>query len=364
MWIPEYLTKNKTESSSDQTLYVDLPEKEQISFLQLDLSVTNATNLLTRTIMDPIDKIEVIADGVKTLYNLEPEIASYIQFVTQNGQYPNHNFNYVNAQRQTLELIIPFGRHLFDEEYMLDTGLYDSVQLRIPYTLDTSYETAASFRHSIVMWRPLEKLAPVGFIRSRAIEKETLATSAATINHKLPMTYPWRFLGARLNNEDQNIATTMDEIKLNVDEGRLIPFDLRINELRDLDKIRFPRTGFYRILSSSVTEEYFRAHVDNPWPDSIVSSAAVGLMYRPYHAIGDRLALTFYHVDGSTPTETFAIINVVSGVNPHQCLGLWDGRKEPFPADTLTQAKVEYSHAAYATELTTFIQEVVLGKLS
>ncbi|GAI12189.1 unnamed protein product, partial [marine sediment metagenome] len=36
------------------------------------------------------------------------------------------------------------------------------------------------------MWRPLEKLAPVGFIRSRAIQRETTAEAVATIDHKLP----------------------------------------------------------------------------------------------------------------------------------------------------------------------------------
>lgn len=366
IWIPEYLSEAKTESSSDQTLYIDLPDKEQIGFLKLDLSVQNAaTSILLRTIFDAIDKIEVIADGVKTLYSLEPEIASYIHYLTLNGILPNHNFNYLPSQRQTLELIIPFGRYLYDEQYLLDTGLYDSVQLRIPYTLDTDYDTAASFRHSIVMYRPLERLSPVGLIRNRTVQKELIAGSAAeTIHHKLPMALPWRFLGVRVEDEDVNLATNVTRIKLNIDEGRLIPFDLLINELRDMDKIRFPKKSFFRILASCTNDEHFKAHVDNPWPDAIVSSAAVPLMYRPEGAVGEKLAINMYYHDASEVTTHFAMIAVVGGLFPHKCLTLYDGRENPFPAKEHTQAKVEYSMSANAATLHTFIQEIVTGRLT
>lgn len=365
IWIPEYLTKNKTEASSDQTLYVDLPAREQISFLQVELSVQNAaTNMLLRTIFDAIDKIEIIADGVKTIYNLEPEIASYIHFLTMNGQYPNHGFNYAPSQRQTLELIIPFGRHLFDEEYMLDTGLYDSVQLRIPYTLNATYDTLATFKHNIVMWRPLEKLSPVGFIRSRSVQKETSNTAVETISHKLPMAYPWRYLGVRAEDYDENITSGISAVKLNVDEGRLVPFDLNINELRNFDKIRYPRTGYYWITAAIANENMFKAHVDYPYPESIVSSGVRPDMFKLYWAIGEQLGLNIYYHDG-TEDETVQAISVkVGGANPHKCLTLWDGRKEPFPAANYSQAKIEYDLAAKETILHTFVQEIVLGSLS
>lgn len=365
IWIPEYLTKNKTEASNDQTLYIDLPEKEQISFLQIEISVQNAAAaMLLRTIMDIIDKIEIIADGVKTIYNLEPEIASYIQFVTQNGLYPNHGFNYTPNARQTLELIIPFGRYLFDEEYMLDTGLYDSVQLRIPYTLDATYDTLATFRHSIVMWRPLEKLAPVGFIRNRAVQKETTTAAVQTIDHKLPMTYPWRYLGVRVEDTDQNITTDITNIKLNVDEGRLVPFDLRINELRDFDKIRFPETNGYKIMGALSDQTMVRGHTDYPYPRAIVSSGVRALIFKLYWAIGEQVGLNVYEATGVAVTDSHAIDMHVAGPNPHKCLTLFDGRATPFPAANFTQAKVEYEIAAYISTLHTFVQEIVKGRLS
>lgn len=366
IWIPEYLSENKTESSNDQTLYIDLPKKEQISFLKLDLSVQNvAGQQLLRTIMDVIEKIEVIADGVKTLYNLEPEIASYLQFVTQNGIFPKHNFNYTSLARQTLELIIPFGRFLYDEQYLLDTGLYDSVQLRIPYTLNATYDTLATFRHTVVMYRPLERLSPVGMIRNRTVQKEVFAGSAIeTIHHKLPMALPWRFLGVRVEDVDKNIATNVTRVKLNINEGRLIPYDLRINELLDMDRVRFPEISGYKIMGSLANEDMCRGHVDYPYPRAIVSSGVQPLIFRLYWAIGEQVGLKINLHDGTEWTSPMAIDLHVSGSNPHKCMTLFDGREDPFPAKEHTQAKVEYTMSANAATLHTFIQEVVTGRLT
>ena len=64
VWIPEYLSKAKVETSDDQTLYIDLPANEQISFLQVEVSAQgSATPRTTTTLIDDIEKYEVIADG-------------------------------------------------------------------------------------------------------------------------------------------------------------------------------------------------------------------------------------------------------------------------------------------------------------
>lgn len=367
IWIPEYLKKNVTESNDDQTLYIDLPDKEQITFLQVELYKTNSTTPSeTETILDEVERIEVIADGVKTLYNLEPEIASYIHFLTEGGIFPNHSFNYAPSGSQILELIIPFGRFRFDEEYLLDTGLYDSVQLRIPYTLSDTYSSSGTFRTNIVMWRPLERLSSKGIIRSRVIQKETSSGSAETISHKLPMSYPWRFLGVRFEDDDANIGTDVSAVKLNVDEGRLIPFDLNINELMDMEKMRFPRKSFYWITAALSDGTTIKAHVDYPYPESIVSSGVRALMFKLSSAAGEQVALNIYEADGTAVTDTHAISLKVGGANPHKCMTLYDGREDPFPAPSpeYTQAKVEYTLAAYETIIHTFIQEIVTGKLT
>jgi hypothetical protein len=364
-WIPEYLSKNKTESSDDQTLYIDLPKNEQISFLQVEVSMQGvATPRTTTTLIDKISQYEVIADGSKVLYSLEPELAYYIDFVTHGGVLPPMGFNYTPNARETHEFIIPFGRSPFDEDYLLDTANYNSVQLRIPYSTDGTHFTSGTFRHNIVLWRPLSKLEVAGFIRSRTIRKETSNTAVETLNHDLPVRYPLRYVAVRAEDLDQNIATDITAIKVNVDEGRLILADLNINEWRDMDKMRYPAVNDYEIVAALSDQTYVKAHMDSPWPKAIVSAGVRALMYKIYAAAGEQVALDIYEEDGSAVSDSHALIVHVDGPNPHKCLTILDGRKQPFDVSAHTEAKVEYTLAAYETILHTFVQEVVPGALT
>ena len=366
IWIPEYLSKAKVEASNDQTLYLDLPKNEQVSFLQVEVSAQGtSTPRTTTTLIDEIAKYEVLGEATKVLYSLEPEIAAYVDFISHGGRYPPMGFNYAPLARETHEFIIPFGRFPFDPEYGLNTGDYPSgVQLQIPYTLDTSLFTTGTFRHSVVMWRPLTKLAFKGFIRSRTVKKETSGNAVETLEHKLPMTYPWRYVGVRVEDLDVNISTGITGVKLNVDEGRLVLYDLLINELRDLDKKRYPEVNGYKILGALSNTTMVKAHTDYPYPRAIVSSGVRALMFKLYWAIGEQVGLNIYEESGTVVTDSHAIDVHVSGPNPHKCLTLWDGRAEPFNAPAYTEAKVEYELAAYTTILHTFVQEVVAGKLA
>lgn len=365
IWIPEYLRKNVTETIDDQTLYIDLPKNEQISHLQIEVSAQgSATPRTTTTLIDDIEKYEVLADGSKVLYSLEPELAYYVHFVHHGGMYANMGFNYTPLGRESHEFDIPFGRYPFDEEYLLDTSLYNSVQLRIPYNVNNARWTSGTFRHNVIMWRPLDKLRPMGFIRSRAVKKETSAGAVETVEHDLPMTYPLRLLAARFEDLDQNLSTDCTAIKVNIDEGRLILADLNINEWRDRDKMRWPELNYYHITAALSNETMVKAHTDYPWPRSIVSSATRALMYKLYWAIGEQVGLNVYEHDGTAVGDSHAITLVVGGANPHKCLTLIDGRGTPFPVQNYSQGKVEYTLAAYTTILHTFVQEVVTGKLS
>jgi len=364
-WIPEYLTKNKTETSDDQTLYIDLPKNERISFLQIEVSAQGtSTPRTTTTLIDEIAKYEVLADGAKILYSLEPEIAYYVDFLTHGGIYPSMGFNYTPLARETHEFIIPFGRLPFDEKYLLDTSLYNSVQIQIPYTLDTSLFTSGTFRHNVVMWRPLEKLTPTGMIRSRVVKKETSGAAVETLYHDLPMSYPLRWVGCRFEDLDQNIATGCTAIKMNIDEGRLILADLNINEWRDLDKMRFPEKNHYWVTPALADSTYVKGHTDYPYPRSYLSSAVRGFMIKLYAAAGEQFAMNIYEHDGTVASGGHAFSFAVSGANPHKCLTLVDGREQPFDVTKYSEGKIEYTLAAYTTILHTFVQEVVTGKLA
>lgn len=364
MWIPEYLVKNKTYSSDDQTLYVDLPKNEQISFIHCELSAQGtSTPRTTTTLKDEISKYEVFLDGAKVLYSLEPEIAYYVDFVTRGGIYPPHSFNYTPLGRELHEFVIPFGRHLYDEEFFLDTGQYKDAQLQIPYTLDTSLFTTGTFRANVVMYRPLEKLSARGVIRSRTIRKETSGGAAETIYHDLPTRYPLRYCGVRVEDVDVNLGTNITSIKCNMDSGRLILFDLNSNELRDMDKKRWPEKSYYQIVPAAVDSQAFTAHTDYPYVRALFSSGVRALIFKLSAAAGDQCTLNVYEADGTAASGGHAVTIQVGGPNPHQCLGLIDGRDEPFDVTKYSEGEMEYTVAANTMILHTFVQEVVHGTL-
>jgi hypothetical protein len=365
MWIPEYLRKNVTETNNDQTLYIDLPKNEQISFLQVELSAQGAAVArTTTTFIDQIDSIEVLADGSKVIFSLEPEIALYAHFIGHNGIYAPCSFNNAPNARDTLEFKILFGRYPFDPDYMLDTSLYNNVQLRIKYTLDivTNF-TTATFRENIIMWRPLEKMAPIGFIRHRVIKKETSNAAVEVLYHDLPMTYPLRYLAARFEDLDQNLSTDCTAIKINIDEGRLLLRDQNINEIRDEDKQRYPEISYYKILGALSNETMIRGYTDYPYPRAIVSSGVRALMFKLYWAIGEQVGLNIYEENGVAVGDSHAIDVYVSGPNPHKCLTLFDGREESLDVTKYSEGKIEYTMAAFSTIIHTYVQEIVRGVL-
>jgi len=82
-----------------------------------------------------------------------------------------------------------------------------------------------------------------------------------------------------------------------------------------------------------------------------------------YWAIGEQVGLNVYEADGTAVSDSHAIQCHVSGPNPHKCLTLIDGRKQPFNAPGYTEGKIEYTLAADTTILHTFVQEIVAGRL-
>ncbi|GAI12880.1 unnamed protein product, partial [marine sediment metagenome] len=81
-------------------------------------------------------------------------------------------------------------------------------------------------------------------------------------------------------------------------------------------------------------------------------------------SVGEQGMVSVFETHGTIATDYIVMSLNMPSHNPHKCMTLYDGRIEPFPAASYTQAKVEYDLANYSMTLHTFIQEIVLGKLS
>lgn len=364
IWIREYLTKNKTESSDDQTKYIDLPDAEQISQIDIEWRVTNTSTVNNlRSILDVISKIEVVADGVKTLFSATPEVASYLAFVAQNGVLPDHRFFDGASAVSRLHLPIFFGRYPGDEEYLLDTTPYKSVQLQITYSLNTTYEATGTTQHTITYLRPLTSLSPRGFIRSRRVKLETTTAAVQTVTHDLPMSYPWHLLGVRVDDRDQDINTDLTAVDVNIDSGRLHLLDVDADEIYYENFRKFRHANAY--VSQPVVTGQETVHTFGEWafPKGAVTVSGNRLAVVD-NVAGEQCRITVYVADtGAQATDAIPIACEFPSPMPHKCMMLVDGRKQPFPADAYTEGKVDYDIAAYVIALETFVQEIITGTL-
>jgi hypothetical protein len=360
--ITEYLTKGKTESSDSQTLIVDLPADEQIFDLMLEIRITNSTTVYNNySILDEIDKIEIVS-GNKTLFDLEPEMASYCAFVAQGGKLPDHRFFQGASAVSRLHLPIYFGRFPLDEEYLLDTKDYPNPQLRITYSMDTTYSATGTFTHTISYRRPLNKLSPKGFIRSWQVKQETTSAAAQTIRHELPRDLPWHYLAVRLDDVDQDINTVLSEVDVNLGSGRLHLLDVEADEAYYYDMRRFPRISSY-VNQPVVTGQDTAVLTFGDWAH-IRGATNVGTGARIIgvdNVAGEQCRITVLTDAGSQATDAIPVALDAPSSNPHSCLTLFDGRKQPFFPGDYKDAWVDYKINAYVITITTFIQEIVTG---
>ena len=364
IWIPEYLSNGRTESDDDQTLLIDLPKNEQIGMLMLEIRVTNtATVNNLRSILDMMGDIEVRADGVKTLFSCSAEIASYLAFVARDGVLPDHRFFDTASTVSRLHLPIYFGRFPWDEDYLLDTGLYKNVQLRIPYALNTTYEATGTFQHTLTYWRPLERVSPLGIVRSTIVKRETPAAAIQTRTHDLPTEFPWHYVGVRVIDDDADLNSDLTGVDLNVDAGRLHLLDVDADEVNYMDRLRYAQANAYVSMLAPTGIETVHTFGDWPFSFGTTHHGLSAQFVTVTNIQGENARIAVYDDAGAAETGAVGVSYDSRSPNPHKCLTLFDGRRAPFPAPGHREAKIEYALAALGMTLETFVQELVPGAL-
>lgn len=370
-WQWHYLTRDYVESATNaSTLRIKLPKAEQISCIEVECRAQIDTPNYNYKVIDMLEKLEVIADGSKVLYSCIPEVASFLH-LTQIGQLPNHlNIDYAGMYDH-FRVKICFGRWQRDEEYGLDTSLYNNVYLEIPWELDTTYYTTHTFAHTIRYLRPIEKLPWVGFIRSRDIEYDQHAwTATGHYFVDLPLKYPWYMLGCRIYNIAYDLVDLIPHIKLDIDDGRLVLVDDDTDDLITVntERLLYPIHTEWKkkALSAGGGGGYVRAYMGRP--------EQVNAVIYPT-GDGDQLeisSLTGQRVDiwpvTSAGAATTGDANISIWGNTYMCCLIikdWFAHPrfpqpmEPFPVAEHSEANIDYEHGAYTvTDLRTFLQEV------
>lgn len=368
-WQWHYLTNDYVENATNAaTLRIKLPVREQISCIEIEMYATVNNADYDHSIIDAIEKIEVIGDGASVLYSCIPETAAFLHF-TQIRSMPNILRMDYDGTVDHYRVKICFGRYQRDPEYMLDTSVYLNVYLEIPWTLSTYYFDTHTFTHTIRYLRPIQKLSPKGFIRSRDIEYgfRDWSGGAGTWAVDLPLKYPWYMVGCRIYDIDQDLVSDISHIKLDIDDGRLILVDDDTDDLITIntERLPYPVHVYQKKGCSCGADSYVRSYLGRCEEANITP-----YIDNAFNVGANIISLTGQRIKFDTQCAGGAISVPFNasfwGTCPFCCLIIKDWFKDwfepephdPFPVGEHSQAEILYTHGAYDMYLRTFLQEV------
>jgi hypothetical protein len=153
----------------------------------------------------------------------------------QLGYMPNQRFTGLDGDVASAALPIIFGRYIGDREYAFDPSKFVNPQLRIKWNLANVRAVAAlgyatlSSRLTIIA-RVMEGApAPRSMLMSK--ENYTWTAAAGTEYIDLPRDYPYVGLMYKSVLIAHHPYDIVSQVKLNCDSGKVIPFDLEVENL-------------------------------------------------------------------------------------------------------------------------------------
>ncbi|MCL6579344.1 MAG: hypothetical protein K6T73_08160 [Candidatus Bathyarchaeota archaeon] len=369
-WQWHYLAEDYTESAMDSgTVRIKLPEREQISVVDIELYATRNRGDYDYCMIDIPEKIEVIGDGSSVLYSCSPETAAFLHF-TQIRSIPTMLHATYPGMIEHYRTKICFGRFERDPEYMLDTSLYNNVYLEIPWSLNTTYFTTHTFTYTIRYLRPIQKLSPKGFIRSRDIDYGSHTWGSAGHYYvDLPLKYPWYMIGARIYDLDADMVTDVPHIKLDIDDGRLVLVDEDTDDLiRDnAERLPYPVHTMWEKLCSGGLDQYARSYMGRMHEVSGLVYSETGGIILSLDSKENAQRVKYSTVDNAGVTCPTGVNLSIWGQAYMSCVIIKDWwldwfepiPHEPFPVSEHSMAELDFTHIAVTVDdLRVFLQEV------
>lgn len=237
---------------------IDINVNEPISFLEFLWKNTNgATNNQANHLHDLVSKIELV-DGSDVLYSLPMVQMQALNFF-EMGKTPLMNLTEWANDGAREAAYMNFGRHPYDRELAFVPSRFANPQIKV--TWDFTGTTACGATGYVSGSGSLTILAHIvpGVAASRGflMAKELYSfTSAASGDERidLPQDYPYRLLTVRSLEDGNDFRENISNLKLSLDQDRLILFDIEAFRLQELNRDMFGK--------HSVGTKLDRAHGD------------------------------------------------------------------------------------------------------
>ncbi|KKM82642.1 hypothetical protein LCGC14_1317540 [marine sediment metagenome] len=240
--------KRKSASvAKKETHRIDLPETGFLSSIYVVLAAENgSSHNEDNHLHDCLTKIEVVGAGgetIKSITGIQAQVLNWLDKESVNRHQLREDAGYWQAERWAIN----FGRYFQDTEYMLDCSKIIDGQLRLTWDLaavravsDTTAFKDANASLGVVYAVPHDYAgpAPKGYIKSTETKQWT--TDASGIEYvKIPRDNPIRRIVIRAHEEGIAASANISNLKLNGDNGKIVPFDNDLGSLLSLNQLDY-----------------------------------------------------------------------------------------------------------------------------
>lgn len=240
---PYKVLEEEAQASDNTTFLQKLPSEGQATALDIELKATNGgTSNVNNLLVENISEIELVGDGTDKILSLPGYVLWKYLWAIQ-GRPPVGSYTEWLNETQWMQLKIPFGRYVGDQEYMLNLDKYREVVLAIKYNLATKNNVGASgfltgtfgLKIDLMKTLPGVKLPSKGC--RRVVERKSWVT-AASGEEEWPFVqdYPYTAVMAWCKGTDRG-GQWFTDMKLDMGGGKPILID-RTFEMVQLRNIR------------------------------------------------------------------------------------------------------------------------------
>jgi len=230
-----YIEKDLVLANSG-TEVIDIRVKDPITELLIQVYALNhSSGNVQSPIARCVTKIEIV-DGSDVLFSLSGQQAIALAYY-DSGHMPARKIVELWGWSQVDHFPIRFGRYDGDLQLAFDPTKFTNPQLKITWnleavnTIDVDGFASGTGRLTIIA-KVMEDAggAATGFLMNKEHYAFTTADSGDE-NIDLPTDYPYRKLLVRSYIAGSEMASVITNLKISVDQGRFIPFDLRAADL-------------------------------------------------------------------------------------------------------------------------------------
>lgn len=314
------------------TKIIDLRTTDPISAIRLSFfgtngSVSNKSNFIN----DVITKIELV-DGSDQLLSLSMKEAQALQF-RRTGKMPYMRPGESADGSQEEQVMLLFGRFLWDPEYFMDLTKFRNPQLKITTNIaavraiGTDAFATGTLKVTVDLLVIQEGAeAAKGFFMAKNIYGFTSGTSGDE-HIDMPMDYPYVGLMVRAYAAGMDIDENITKLKLNCDAGKFIPLEKYIKDLYKNEEEDFGPAELRYYLFRKDSETVY--HILNHDPIVSVMGRDANDVINVNTCFSGAFMLRFYTGNtGAAVTTEELLPFIVKGSCPHSTIYVPFGLKE------------------------------------